>query len=215
MLNNANLIAKYLSQEDGIVDHDDPLIIRPLPDMNKLNGSLDASIDLKLGCWFSELRQSRSSLFDVYDGLMDGKSDSYLIKKHYVKFGEKIYLHPSNILLGVTLEWIRMPKNIGGYVTSRSSWGRRGLIIATATGVHPHFTGCLTLELYNAGQIPIALYPGMAVCQLFMHSVDMGERLKVKDSKLEKKSCFSGRRQPSLGDIKIDATTRKLMKPRY
>jgi dCTP deaminase len=45
----------------------------------------------------------------------------------------------------VTLEWIRLPKNLAAYVTGKSSWGRRGLIPATATGVHPGFKGCLTL----------------------------------------------------------------------
>ena len=34
-----------------------------------------------------------------------------------------------------------------GYVIGRSSWGRRGLVIATAVEVHPGFVGCLTLEI--------------------------------------------------------------------
>lgn len=54
----------------------------------------------------------------------------------------------------------------------RSSWGREGLVIATATGVHPGYSGILTLELTNLGEIPLRLYPGIAIAQLFVHTVD-------------------------------------------
>ena len=96
-----------------------------------------------------------------------------------------------------------MPKNLGGYVTSKSSWGRRGLIIATATGVHPGFKGCLTLELRNVGEIPIALYPGMPVCQFFVHDV-------ATESESIDSSSFVGRRQPILGSISFDSIAKKL-----
>ena len=105
--------------------------------------------------------------------------------------------------MGVTLEWIRLPNNLAGYVTARSSWGRRGLIIATATGVHPGFTGCLTLELSNVGEIPIAILPGMTVCQLFLHRVDT-------QSDTVDHSRLIGKRRPSLGKIELDEVARKL-----
>lgn len=46
----------------------------------------------------------------------------------------------------------------------KSSLGRRGLVIETAPGVHPGFSGCLTLELANVGEIPIVLKPRGRVC---------------------------------------------------
>jgi deoxycytidine triphosphate deaminase len=51
-------------------------------------------------------------------------------------------------------------------VVGRSSWGRLGLIVATAVFVHPGFRGCLTLELVNEGDSPIALSPGVRIAQL-------------------------------------------------
>ncbi len=50
----------------------------------------------------------------------------------------------------------------------RSSWGRVGLIVATAVTVQPGYGGCLTLEIQNLGSVPIKLYPGLRVAQLML-----------------------------------------------
>ena len=54
----------------------------------------------------------------------------------------------------------------------RSSWGRLGLIIATATAVSPCFKGSITLELVNLGEAPLVLYPGVRIAQLVVHTVE-------------------------------------------
>lgn len=199
MLIKAERIAQLLEESCYT---DDPFVIAPQPNIQELKKSGSASVDLRLGSWFGVLRQSRSSLLDIGKG--DSKGDEIsLIKMHYVRFGDKFILHPRSFVLGVTLEWIRIPKNLGGYVTSRSSWGRRGLVIATAVGVHPGFTGCLTLELSNLGEIPIALYPGMAICQLFLHQVD-----SVSDH--FDRSRFIGKRKPTLKTVEFDDFAKKV-----
>ena len=58
------------------------------------------------------------------------------------------------------------------YVMGRSSWGRRGLIVATAAVVHPNFAGPITLELKNVGEVPIAVYPFDRIAQLTFHDVE-------------------------------------------
>jgi dCTP deaminase len=57
------------------------------------------------------------------------------------------------------------------YVVGRSTWGRLGLTVATAIGIHPGFAGTLTLELRNLGETPLTLHPGDIVAQLFFHNV--------------------------------------------
>jgi deoxycytidine triphosphate deaminase len=125
--------------------------------------------------------------------------------RHYVRFGRDFYLHPKAFVLAITLEWIRLPANLGAYVIGKSSWGRRGLVIATATGVHPGFTGCLTLELSNLGEIPIAITPGMHICKIFLYEVagDASDRPMP--------SQFSGSRKPSLGSTNLDVFAKKLI----
>ncbi len=179
----------------------DPLAIIPKPDIEKLERGGVAAVDLRLGTWFVSLRQARMPILK-YD---DINPKSRLTKTQYVPLGDEFYLHPKAFVLAITLEWIRLPKSIGAYVIGRSSWGRRGLVIATATGVHPGFTGCLTLELSNLGEIPISLSPGMTICQLFFHRVE-GEASTNPDS-----SQFSGSRKPALGDTGLDDYAKRII----
>jgi dCTP deaminase len=182
----------------------DPLIITPKPDLQELKNSGAASVDIRLGCWFTACRPSRAGFLDVYEDSADVPNEAKLTKSYYVPFGEEFILHPRAFVLGVTLEWIRLPADRAAYVVGRSSWGRHGLIIATATGVHPGFTGCLTLELSNVGEIPIKVKPGTTICQIFIHQVQAGVQ------ELVDRSSFIGRRKPILGTIKLDETARKL-----
>jgi dCTP deaminase len=109
---------------------------------------------------------------------------------------------PSEFVIGITLEWLKFPFDLSGYVTGKSSWGRRGLIIETAAGIHPGFTGCLTLELANVGAAPIKLSPGMQICQIFLHLVESSERASSTQ--------FVGYRKPGLGQVAPDMTSTAL-----
>ena len=199
MILNADQVARRL-EKGG----DDPLIIAPTPNLDKLKWTGAASIDIHLGCWFVTCRATRIPLLDVYDKPEDMPSEAKLTKSYYVPFGGQFILHPGTFVLGVTLEWIRLPRDLAAYVIGRSSWGRYGLIIATATGVHPRFTGCLTLELSNVGEIPIKVKPGASICQLFVHQIESEEPVFFDPS------LFLGRRKPILGGIKLDEVARYL-----
>jgi len=199
MILKSDQIASRL-REGAEVGAIDPLVITPTPpDLDVLAASGSASVDVRLGTWFMTLRQARMT----HLAINTGGAQSQLTKMHYVPFGSEYYLHPGNFVLGVTLEWIRLPKNLAAYVIGKSSWGRRGLIIATATGVHPGFKGCLTLELSNVGELPIAIKPGMTICQLFFHNV-------LTNSNEVDKSLFIGLRRPALGKVKPDEIAERL-----
>ncbi len=173
------------------------LPIIPQPDIEELRRRGGASIDLRLGRWFLTVRQSSAPVIE----LDDEQHTPIGQKSYFVPFEEKFYLHPGRFVLGITLEWIRLPERICGYVTGRSSWGRRGLIIETAAGIHPGFSGCLALELANVGELPIALKPGMRICQIFLHQTTSGQTVA---------SSFDGRRRPVLGAIRKDKIQARL-----
>ncbi len=162
-------IAKHL---DGIgVPEEGRFFLSPCPDSDAIKRAGSASIDLRLGTWFTVTKESRHSLLDIYIDIDKQPSEHNISDKHYVPLGRHFILHPHSFVLASTLEWVKMPKKLCGYVTGKSSWGRRGLIIETAPGVHPGFAGCLTLELANVGAIPIKLVTGTNICQLFLHKI--------------------------------------------
>lgn len=175
-----------LIQEAGWEGHEQ-LHVTPGPAINGGAGSLD----LRLGTWFTSLRPSRDTKLSVTS------LAHKVCKSHYVGFGEHYYLHPGGFVLGITLEWFRFPNTLAAYVVGKSGWGRRGLVIATATGVHPGFSGCLTLELCNVGEMPIELTPGTSICQLFVHEV-------LPRTSSRTMSKFNGRRKPLLGKMEVD-----------
>jgi dCTP deaminase len=204
MILNAEVIAGYL-EKGNKPDTTDPLVISPQPDLKELTESGSASIDLRLGTWFVTLRPARKSHIKVEESEIQWK----LAKTHYIPFGDQYYLHPGTFILGITLEWIRLPIGLGAYVIGKSTWGRRGLIIATATGVHPGFKGCLTLELSNVGQVPIEIQPGMKICQIFIHEV------QGQDSEYLDRTQFVGSRKPRLGEVCLDDVAKKLGKAHH
>ena len=157
----------------NIADITNKVIITPLLNPTKQVASNSCAVDLRLSTQFTVHKKSRVPSFDPLERDYEYYKEN-LIDSYYVDLGNDFVLHPNQFILGLTLEWVHLPLNYACYVIGRSSWGRQGLIIATATGVHPGFKGNLVLELFNAGEIPIHLYPGVRIAQLFIHSVDQG-----------------------------------------
>lgn len=180
------------------------LSVIPSPDVNELDQSGEAAISLRLGRWFLSMKQTSEPFLDVVSSAEQEVVESRIVKRHFVPLGEHFVIHPGRFVLGSTLEWIRLPMNLSGYVAGKSSWGRRGIVIETAAGVHPAFSGCLTLEITNLGEIPVRLRPGMQICQLFVHAVS-GELVNSRTS-------LAGRRRPVLGHVKSDKVFERLRK---
>ena len=168
----------------------------PNPISHDQNQIGSASLDLRLGRWFLVLQQSRRSVIDLTKDDIKG-IEEVDGKYYFVPFGRKFIVHPGRFVLGATLEWLRIPTEIGGLITGKSSLGRRGLIIETAAGIQPGFSGCLTLEMYNCGEVPIAISPGMRISQVFLH--------EISGEKSENQSRFSGHRKPLFGTFRSEA----------
>ena len=143
----------------------------------------DISIDLRLGNVALVVRAGGISHLDPREYLRSesaGGPESerdrrQKFQRFDLPFGEPLVLHPGTLTLAPSLEWVKLPKTLKGVVTARSSWAREGLNIATATFVDPDYTGIITLELSNMGNVPIALYPGMRVAQIAFMNVEHEE----------------------------------------
>lgn len=158
--------------ENPPLDPADRLVVSPLLDPEKQLKAGSASVDVRLGQRFYVPLRTKLSELDRMSPTHHKDIQRYK-DETFVPIGDYFVLHPRQFVLGETLEWIHLPKNLSAYVVGKSTWGRDGLIIATAIGVHPNFSGILTLEISNVGEIPIRLYPGFAIAQLFLNSVEL------------------------------------------
>src|ERR1700686_4755730 len=143
------------------------LVVAPILEPKEQMASGRAAIDVRLG---SRFRLAETTTEGVVDTVLRPERTAPK-QPLFVPFGQSLVLHPHQFLLGETLEFVRLPVDLMAYVVGRSSWGRDGLVVATAVGIHPGFTGAVTLELRNLGELPISLYPGDPVAQLFVHDV--------------------------------------------
>jgi dCTP deaminase len=151
---------------------DKRLVISPLLDEEEQIKHGQASVDVRLGFNFCLVTASLFGSIDEFESSQaQGRSFRDLYRREYVPFGSNIIIHPHQFFLAQTLEYLRLPPDLMAYVVGRSTWGRLGLTVATAIGIHPSFAGSLTLELRNLGETPLTLYPGQTIAQLFLHPV--------------------------------------------
>lgn len=140
------------------------LVITPLLNPEKQINQI--GIDLRLGNQFIAFKAENIESFDIKEMSNNIEQINKIQKEFVVPYGTPYILHPQNMIIGATFEYISMPNRIEASIEGRSSWARVGLIIATATTIEPGFKGCITLELANISNIPIKLYPGVRIAQL-------------------------------------------------
>jgi dCTP deaminase len=143
------------------------LVIRPLIDPMQLGGT---TVDLRLGTEWEVLRTTRFQALDPSDS--KASVDALLntsVEQFRLTSGQTqgLVLHPGELILALTLEYLRIPADLWGNVEGRSTWARLGLQVhATAGMIDAGFNGYLTLELQNTGRLPMVLTPGLRVAQV-------------------------------------------------
>lgn len=79
-------------------------------------------------------------------------------------------LMPKKFGLFVTLEEFHIPDNVVGLFFPKSSYSRRGLILA-ASPLEPGWSGAITMAWHNLSDDPVTLYNHQGIVQvLFWHS---------------------------------------------
>lgn len=142
-------IKKYIEEGNITVDPFDPALIQP------------SSLDLRLGARFLVFKKSNYDAVDVKQPTDD------LMEEIYIDEGQAFVLHPGEFALGSTLERLGLPPDVVAQLNGKSSLGRLGIIIhATAGFIDPGNNLNPTLELHNVGNLPVRLYPPMAIAQV-------------------------------------------------
>lgn len=143
------------------------LVVRPLVDPAQIGGT---TVDLRLGTEWEVLRTSRFQALNPADDLDDVTS---LLDASVEQFrltsgqNQGLVLHPGELILALTLEYLSLPPDLWGNLEGRSTWARLGLQVHASAGmVDAGFDGYLTLELQNTSRLPLVLYPGLRVAQM-------------------------------------------------
>lgn len=124
-----------------------------------------SSLDLRLGRFFKIYNHAQ---FPVLDPMRPECFDGVTKLVELPEDGKTAFIvQPGEFVLGVTLEKIKIADDLVARVEGRSSLGRLGIIVHSTAGfIDAGFEGTITLEMTNINRMPVALYPGMRVCQL-------------------------------------------------
>jgi dCTP deaminase len=123
-----------------------------------------ASIDLHLGNTFRVFEKTRD-VFHVREDA-DYKQLTRTVK---VKGNSHFLIMPNELVQGITEEKITFPPTLSGRIEGRSRFARVGLLIHLSSGfIQPGSTGRVVLEILNVSPLPLALHPGIAICQVII-----------------------------------------------
>jgi dCTP deaminase len=160
----------------------DRLVVWPMFDLDAQVEDAAASIDLHLGTRFAAAKRRRIAGIRAYGSILDDEEEARggaavappqdALEEYYVPVGDTFVLHPRHFVLAQTLEWVKLPANLGAYITTKSTLARMGLNIATAVGIHPTFAGTITLEMANLADVPIEVRVGQPIGQVFFHRIE-------------------------------------------
>jgi dCTP deaminase len=132
--------------------------IAPMPDRGSLG---PCSVDFRLGHTFRVFEYNK---FPVIDPRQKEMFES-MSREVTVPNGDPFIIHPGELIIANTVEWLELDSSLIGRLEGRSSLGRIGVIVhSTAARFDPGWRGRPVLELGNLGRIPVALYPGMKIC---------------------------------------------------
>ena len=181
---------------------DERLYVTPVLEQDDQLDARQAAFDIRLGTDFVVFRQADLVALDPFQSDADkAMQEAERSGEHRrVPVGGTIVLHPRTSVLGKSLEYVRMPLDLSALVIARSSWGRLGLVVATATYVHPGYTGSLTLELENLGVLPLVLRPGCRLGQMVFCQV-IGEVAPFDEREAAKYMAATG---PEIGKLHVD-----------
>jgi len=120
-----------------------------------------ASVDLTLS---NEFRFYKPGLSVI--PVKESTNYKDITEKIRLKEGEAFLLLPGQACLGITEETITLSPKLCGLLEGRSRFARLGLFVHITAGfMNPGINNRQVLEIYNASNHPLELWPGTKICQ--------------------------------------------------
>ncbi len=92
--------------------------------------------------------------------------------KSFVNINADICIIPPNsFALARTVEYFRIPRNVLGIVSGKSTYARMGIVVNN-TVIEPEWQGHITLEFSNTTPLPAKIYANEGVAQLLFLEAD-------------------------------------------
>ena len=118
-------------------------------------------------------RLTESQMIDPKNVKMDNFEDCV---------SEKIIIDKGESILGMSYEYLKIPRNVLGLCMGKSSYARLGIIV-NITPLEPEWEGHITISIINGSNHRVVLYPGEGIAQIiFLKAHELCE-VSYKDRK--------------------------------
>ena len=131
-----------------------------------------ASVDLTLANSFRVFRK-------VHQVITVGDHTDYreYTDKIEVQDGQHILIMPGETVLGITRERLQLGPGLCGWLEGRSRFARLGLMVhISAPFMGPGIDSQQVLEMSNFGPAPLAVSPGLPICQFVFQRLEGDEQ---------------------------------------
>jgi len=106
---------------------------------------------------------------NVYSAIVDPKNFD---PKSMVDYeGDVCVIPPNSFVLGRTVEYFRIPRQVLTVCLGKSSYARCGLIV-NVTPFEPEWSGFVTLEISNTTPLPAKIYANEGIAQVLFFEAD-------------------------------------------
>ncbi len=95
---------------------------------------------------------------------------------------ESIVVPAGCMILGSSVEYLRIPKDVMVMGTGKSTYARCGIVV-NITPIEPEWEGYLTLAISNTSQLPARIYANEGICQLLFHKIKNSCKVSYRDRK--------------------------------
>ena len=106
---------------------------------------------------------------NVYSALVDPKHFDLRSMVNYK--GEVCIIPPNSFILGRTIEYFRIPRNVLTICLGKSTYARCGIIV-NVTPFEPEWEGYVTLEISNTTPLPAKIYANEGIAQVLFFEAD-------------------------------------------
>lgn len=122
--------------------------------------------------------------FKIYNSINTAVIDPKQIDPHsMVDFiGDVCIIPPNSFILGRSVEYFRIPRQVLTICLGKSTYARCGIIV-NVTPFEPEWEGYVTLEISNTGPSPAKIYANEGVAQVLFFVADESCETSYADKK--------------------------------
>ena len=163
-----DLWIKKMALERKIIEPFEPSQVKRIDGKGAISfGTSSYGYDMRLSDEFMTLKKREE--YKTSDFILDPKNSTDIFEP--VKVKDYITIAPNSIILGKTVEYFRIPRDIITIAFGKSTYARCGIFV-NVTPFEPEWEGYVTLSIANATNIAVKIYVNEGIAQVLFLSAD-------------------------------------------